>query len=190
MIPSSSGWFVHAKLPVSTPGWCSFDCQKWKPKQINTDKFQVVESGWCNSRVWQVYFCFWVTIWYHTLSPNEPPTRTLLQWFFNRDPYNRLWNNPHITGQFFIPNNSPKQPGGVVFFIAHLVSNPSPTSARSANSTAMGARVVFLEHLGHLDGRRSNSFRGQQLARGKHSWSQNKRFPILHYTILYYSVLY
>ena len=38
----------------------------------------------------------------------------------------------------------------------------------------MGALVVFLEHLGHLDGRRSNSFRGQQLARGKHSWSQTK----------------
>ena len=64
----------------------------------------------------------------------------------------------------------------MVFFIAHLVSNPSPTSARSANSTAMGALVVFLEHLGHLDGRRSNSYRGQQLGKGKTQLVTNKRF--------------
>ena len=34
--------------------------------------------------------------------------------------YKGLWNNPHVTGQFFIPNKSPKQQNGAPFCIADL----------------------------------------------------------------------
>jgi len=34
-------------------------------------------------------------------------------WLFNRDPYNGLWNNPHITEYYFIPFKKLNQPGAL-----------------------------------------------------------------------------